>query len=48
MDMAHTVIYRESDLRNDDLVSGTQEGRIGLAWLLTREIASLSKKHGAE
>jgi hypothetical protein len=48
MDRKHTAIYRMSDLRNDDFVPGTPEDRIELVWLLTREIASLSKKHDAE
>ena len=37
-----------SDRRNDDFVPGTSADRIGLVWLLTREITSLSKKHDAE
>ena len=48
MDRKHTAIYRMSDLRNDDFVPGTPAARINLVWLLTREIASLSKKHDAE
>jgi len=37
-----------SDRRNDDFVPGTPADRISLVWPLTREIASLSKKHDAE
>jgi len=48
MDRKHTALYRMPDLRNDDFVPGTPEDRIELVWLLTREIASLSKKHDAE
>jgi len=42
MDRKHTAIYRMTDHWNDDYVHGTPEDRIGLVWLLTREIASLS------
>jgi hypothetical protein len=48
MDRKHTVIYRMSDHRNDDLVPGTPADRISLVWPLTREIFSLSKKHDVE
>ena len=48
MDRKHTAIYRMSDLLNDDYVPGKHEDRIGLVWLLTKEISSLSKKHDAE
>jgi len=48
MNRKHTAIYRMSDRRNDDPVPGTPEDRISLVWPLTREIASLSKKHDAE
>lgn len=48
MNRKHTAIYRMSDRRNDDIVPGTPADRIRLVWPLTREIASLSKKHDAE
>ena len=48
MDRRHTAIYQMSDHRNDDFVSGTPADRIGLVWILTREITSLSKKHNAK
>jgi len=34
-----------SDRRRDDFVAGTPAERIGLVWPLTREVASLSKRH---
>ena len=48
MDRNRTAIYRMSDRWNDDFVPGTPADRISLVWPLTREIASLSKKHDAE
>jgi len=48
MNRKHTAIFRMSDKRNDDFVPGTPEDRIKLVWILTRELASLSKKHDAE
>lgn len=36
------------DVRRDDLVPGTSAERIALVWPLTREVASLSKRHDAE
>jgi hypothetical protein len=48
LNRTQTAIYRITDHRNDDYVPGTPEDRIGLVWPLTREIASLSKKHAAE
>jgi hypothetical protein len=48
MDRKHTILSRMTDRRNDSFVAGTPEGRIGLVWPLTLEIASLSKKHNAE
>ena len=48
MDRKHTAIFRMSDRRNDDFVPGTPADRISLVWPLTREIASLSKRHDAE
>ena len=48
MNRNHTVLRRMSDRCNDDFVPGTPEERIGLVWLLTREIASLSVKHDVE
>jgi hypothetical protein len=48
MNRKQTAIYRISDRRNDDFVPGTPADRISLVWPLTREIASLSKKHDAE
>lgn len=37
-----------SEQQDDDLVPGKPEDRISLVWPLTREIASLSRKHDAE
>jgi hypothetical protein len=48
MDRKHTVLLRMTDRRNDDVVHGTPEDRIGLVWPLTLEISSLSKNHDAE
>jgi len=48
MDRTVTAKHQVSDLRNDDFVPGTPEERIALVWVLTREIASLSKKHDVE
>jgi len=48
MNRNHTAIYKVTEIRNDDFVSGTPEDRIKLVWILTREISSLSKKHDVE
>ena len=48
MDRKHTAIYRITDNRNVDYVPGSAEDRILLIWPLTKEIASLSKKHDVE
>ena len=48
MNRKHTAIYRMTDQRNVDYVSGTPEDRILLVWPLTKEITSLSAKHNAE
>jgi hypothetical protein len=48
MNRKHTAIYRMPEVPNDDFVPGTPADRISLVWPLTREIASLSKKHDAE
>ena len=48
MNRKHTAIFRISDRRDEDFVPGTPADRISLVWPLTREIASLSKKHDAE
>ena len=48
MDRKKTALYRMLDHRNDDFVPGTPAERISLVWPLTREIASLSKKHDVE
>jgi hypothetical protein len=48
MNRKHIAIYRMSDRRNEDFVPGTPVDRIGLVWPLTKEIASLSKKHDVE
>jgi hypothetical protein len=42
------VLSRMQDVRRDDLVPGTSAERIALVWPLTREVASLSKRHDAE
>lgn len=44
----HIAIVKMSDCRNDDFVPGTPADRMALVWPLTREIASLSKKHDVE
>ena len=43
-----TAKYHMSERRNDDFVPGTPAYRLSLVWPLTREIASMSKKHDAE
>ncbi len=48
MNRKHTILYRMSDKRNDDFVPGKPADRIKLVWILTKEIASLSKKHDVE
>ncbi len=48
MNRERTAIYKMSDNRNVDYVSGTPEDRILLVWPLTKEIASLSVKHDVE
>ena len=48
MDRKHTAKYQMSDHRDDDFVPGTPADRIGLVWVLTRELLSLSKKYDAE
>ena len=45
MDRKHTAIYKMTDNRNFDYVSGSSEDRILLVWPLTKEIASISIKH---
>ena len=48
MDRTHTVTLRMADARTNEIVSGTPAERIGLVWPLTREVASLSKRHNVE
>jgi len=48
MNREHTAIYKMSDNRNVDYVSGTPKDRILLVWPLTKEIVSLSVKHDVE
>jgi hypothetical protein len=48
MNRKHTAIYKMTDDRHDNYVSGTPEDLILLVWPLTKEIASLSVKHDAE
>jgi hypothetical protein len=48
MDRKHTELYKMTDNRNVDYVAGTAEDRILLVWPLTKEIASLSRKHDVE
>jgi len=48
MNRKRIAVYRMSDRQNDDFVPGTPADRICLVWPLTREIASLSKKHDVE
>ena len=39
---------RMKEEENDDFVPGTPGMRLGLVWPLTREVASLSKRHNVE
>ena len=48
MDRTHTVKRRMSDGRRDEFTQGTPAERIGSVWPLTREVASLSKRHDVE
>ena len=48
MDRKRITIRNLSDRRNDDFIPGSVAYRIGLVWPLTREAASLSKRHDAE
>jgi len=48
MNRTRTVKCQMSDRSKDDLTPGTPAERIGLVWPLTRELASLSKRHDAE
>ena len=48
MKRKYTAKYQMSERRNDDFVPGTPAYRLSLVWPLTREIASMSKKHDAE
>lgn len=48
MDRKHTAIYKMTDKQNNDYVVGSAEERILLVWPLTKEVASLSKKHDVE
>ncbi len=48
MDRKHTAIYRMTDNRDVDYVTGSAKDRILLVWPLTKEIASLSIKHDVE
>ena len=48
MDRTHTVTLRMAEVRTNEIVRGTPAERIGLVWPLTREVASLSKRHNVE
>ena len=48
MDRTRTIALRMTDARTYEIVPGTPAERIGLVWPLTREVASLSKRHDAE
>ena len=48
MNRLQTRKVRMSDDRGADLVPGTPSERIALVWPLTREVASLSKRHDVE
>ena len=49
MNRTHTLTLRMEDARtSNEIVSGTPAERIGLVWPLTREVASLSKRHNVE
>lgn len=48
MDRTHAIVGKMKDLRATDVVPGTPAERIGLVWPLTREAASLSRRHDVE
>lgn len=48
MERGHTALYLMKDHQENNYVPGTPEERICLVWPLTREAASLSKKHDVE
>ncbi len=48
MDRTHTVTLRMTVAPANEIVPGTPAERIGLVWPLTREVASLSKRHNVE
>lgn len=48
MDKTQTVTLRMADVRANEIVRGTPAERIELVWPLTREVASLSKRHNVE
>jgi len=48
MDRTHTVTLRMTVAPPNMVVPGTPAERIGLVWPLTREVASLSKRHNVE
>lgn len=48
MDRTHTVTFRMTGAPANEIVPGTPAERIGLVWPLTREVASLSKRHNVE
>jgi len=48
MDRSQTKKKILSDTTNDDFVPGTMAERIAMVWPLTKEVASLSKRHDVE
>jgi hypothetical protein len=48
MDRTKTLLQHMPDTRGNEAVPGAPADRIGLVWLLTREVTSLSKRHDAE
>lgn len=48
MDRSRTKKKLLSDTTNDDFVPGTMAERIAMVWSLTKEVASLSKRHDVE
>lgn len=48
MDRSQTNKKLLSDTTNDDFVPGTMAERIEMVWPLTKEVASLSKRHDVE
>ena len=48
MKKVHTLKYLMKEERDTDFVPGAPAARIALVWPLTREVASLSKRHNVK